>query len=297
MTAMPTFTAKADETALPGLPQAVVTAVPLTVIAADRPYAVRPEPQRTGDVDRELHAMIARLTGGLSPVALSLAYFDWAAHLAAAPERRMEIAKTAAASLGRFVQMVSHYASPDQQPWSLIRPQPQDRRFAAPEWENPPFNLSAQAFLLGEQWWHDATTGVRGVAPANEAIVEFSVRQVLDMIAPSNFALSNPEVLKKAFQSGGENFVLGWQNWCRDLMHVLHPERPSADRQDFVVGETVATAAGKVVFRNELIELIQYQPTTSKVRPEPILIVPAWIMKYYILDLSPHNSLDRKSVV
>ena len=98
------------------------------------------------------------------------------------------------------------------------------------------------------------------------------------------------EVLEKAFQSGGENFVFGWQNWCSDLMRLLSPAKPAGDEQ-FVVGETVAASPGKVVYRNDLIELIQYHPTTAQVRPEPILIVPAWIMKYYILDLSPQNSL------
>jgi polyhydroxyalkanoate synthase subunit PhaC len=131
---------------------------------------------------------------------------------------------------------------------------------------------------------------LRGVAPRNEVIVEFSVRQVLDMLAPSNFAATNPEVMQKAFRSGGENFVFGWQNWFRDWMQLLSGGK-SADNGDFVVGETVATSRGKVVFRNELIELIQYYPSIAKVRPEPILIVPAWIMKYYILDLSPQNSL------
>ncbi len=235
--------------------------------------------------------MLARLTGGISPVALSLAYIDWATHLAAAPQREAEVVKDAIEGASRLAQAAGHAASPDQGPWSLIKPQPQDRRFAAPEWETQPFNLLAQAFLLGEQWWHNTTTGVRGVAPQNEAIVEFSVRQVLDMFAPSNFAATNPEVLKKTFQSGGENFVAGWQNWCSDVMRVLHPEKPSVEGREFVVGKTLATSRGKVVFRNELVELIQYEPTTDKVRPEPILIVPAWIMKYYILDLSPHNSL------
>ncbi|WMT79204.1 alpha/beta fold hydrolase [Bradyrhizobium sp. Ash2021] len=235
--------------------------------------------------------MLARLTGGISPAALLLAYTDWLSHLAASPQRQIEISQDALVGAKRLFESAQHYFSPGQGPWSLIRPQPQDRRFERPEWESPPFNLFAQAFLLGEQWWHNATTGVRGVSRQNEAIVEFSIRQLLDVLAPSNFAATNPEVLQKAFQSGGQNFVFGWQNFCSDWMGLVSVGRRSADGDDFGVGETVATSPGKVVFRNELIELIEYYPTTSKVRPEPILIVPAWIMKYYILDLSPHNSL------
>ncbi|MDE2376503.1 alpha/beta fold hydrolase [Bradyrhizobium sp.] len=254
------------------------------------PAAPAPPPSEPYPADRALHAMIARMTGGIAPVALSLAYLDWASHLAAAPQRRMEIAQDAVRDAGKLFQAAAHAVSPDRKPWSVIKPQAHDRRFAKPEWENFPFNLLAQSFLLGEQWWRKATTGVRGVAPENEAIVEFSVRQVLDMLAPSNFAATNPEVLQKAFQSGGENFVFGWQNWCDDLKQALSGGKSSGDER-FVVGKTVAASSGKVVYRNQLMELIQYRPTTDKVRPEPILIVPAWIMKYYILDLSPRNSL------
>jgi polyhydroxyalkanoate synthase len=269
-----------------------------------RPAVVPPEPPvmqppeihqgqlpEAYQADRAFHAMLARLTGGISPVALSLAYIDWASHLAAAPQQQMQIAQDAWRSAGQFFEAALHYFSPSQGPWSLIKPQPQDRRFIKPEWEIPPFNLLAQAFLLKEQWWHNATTGIRGVAPPNEAIVEFSVRQVLDMLAPSNFAATNPEVLQKAFRSGGENFVFGWQNWYSDWIGSMAAGKRPVGDQDFVVGKNVATSHGKVVFRNELIELIQYCPITGKVHPEPILIVPAWIMKYYILDLSPQNSL------
>jgi polyhydroxyalkanoate synthase len=247
-------------------------------------------PSESYPIDRAFHAMLARLTGGVSPIALSLACLDWASHLATAPQRRMEIAHDAVRDAGRLVQAATRALSPDQPPWSVINPLAQDRRFARPEWESPPFNLLAQAFLLYERWWHKATTGVRGVAPANAAIVEFTARQLLDMLAPSNFAATNPEVLQKAFQSGGANFVFGFQNWLGDLVRMLSAGRPAND-EPFVVGNTVATSPGKVVYRNGLIELIQYRPTTRSVRPEPVLIVPAWIMKYYILDLSPENSL------
>ena len=241
-------------------------------------------------LDRAFHAMLARLTNGISPAALLLAWLDWSSHLAAAPQRRMEITSNILRDTGRFLEAAAHAMSSGQKPWSVIRPEGRDRRFREPQWEAAPFNVLAQAFLLGERWWHDATTGVRGVSRANEAIVEFSVRQMLDMLAPSNFAMTNPEVLEKAFQSGGENFVFGWQNWFGDLMRMLSVAEPAGNEQ-FFVGKTVAASPGKVVYRNDLIELIQYYPTTAKVRPEPILIVPAWIMKYYILDLSPENSL------
>lgn len=240
--------------------------------------------------DRTVHAMLARFTSGISPAALLLAWLDWSSHLAVAPQRRMEIAGNVVRDTCRLLEAAAHATSPGQEPWSVIRPEGRDRRFREPQWEVAPFNIFAQAFLLGERWWHDATTGIRGVSRANEAIVEFSTRQMLDMLSPSNFAMTNPEVLEKAFQSGGENFVFGWQNWCGDLIRMLSAAKPVGDER-FIVGQTVAASPGKVVYRNELMELIQYHPTTAQVRPEPILIVPAWIMKYYILDLSPQNSL------
>jgi polyhydroxyalkanoate synthase len=253
---------------------------------------VHEEQDESHPADRAFHAALARLSAGISPVALLLAYTDWLSHLAVSPQRQLEISQEATRDNQQLLEASQHFYAADRGPWSLIKPQAQDRRFARPEWENPPFNLFAQAFLLGEQWWHNATTGVRGVAKQNEAIVEFSVRQMLDVLAPSNFAATNPEVLQKALQSGGANFLAGWQNWYSDWIHLVSGGRQTAVAgADFVIGENVATSPGKVVYRNDLIELIQYYPTTDKVHPEPILIVPAWIMKYYILDLSPQNSL------
>lgn len=122
-----------------------------------------PQEPEAYQADRTLHALFARSTGGLSPIALWLAYADWVSHLATAPQRRMEIFSDALRNANRFFGAALNYFSPGQGPWSLIKPQPQDRRFAAPEWETPPFNLLAQGFLLAEQGWHNATTGVRGV--------------------------------------------------------------------------------------------------------------------------------------
>lgn len=254
-------------------------------------HARAPEEVETYRADRTLHAMLARLSGGISPTALVLAYTDWLSHLAASPQRRLEIAQEGIIDTRRFLEAAQRFFSPGQGPWSLIKPQPQDKRFGRPEWEQLPFNLMAQAFLLSEQWWHNAATGVRGVAKQHESIVEFSIRQMLDVMSPSNFSVTNPEVLRRTFESGGENFVRGWQNFCSDWTRMASAGLGPVTSGDFVVGKTVATSPGKVVFRNDLIELIQYAPTTEKVHPEPILIVPAWIMKYYILDLSPQNSL------
>ncbi|WP_346283212.1 hypothetical protein [Bradyrhizobium sp. BRP22] len=169
----------------------------------------------------------------------------------------------------------------------MIAPAANDRRFSDSDWELPAFNMLAQAFLLRQQWWKSATSDVRGVARPHAAVPQFAIRQSLDVLAPSNFPLTNPEVLRKIIETGGGNFVAGLHNWLEDWKALVTGHRPD---HNFVVGKNVAVTKGKVVYRNELIERNQYSPTTATVRPEPILIVPAWIMKYYILDLSPRNA-------
>jgi polyhydroxyalkanoate synthase len=110
------------------------------------------------------------------------------------------------------------------------------------------------------------------------------------MVSPSNFIPTNPEILQRTVNSGGMNLVSGLQNLVEDWERSVSEKRPVGS-ENFAVGRDVAVTPGKVVYRNRLIELIQYAPTTDKVRPEPVLVVPAWIMKHYILDLSPQNSL------
>ncbi len=274
--------------------QAAEAYVPSVQPAVSAPVPA-PKTDSAFDVaDRSFHATLARFTGGLSPAAVALAFADWQIHLMAAPGKRTALAGEAIQHALQFAEALAP-KHPTFQPWSLIKPPPQDRRFVDADWELPSFNLLAQAFLLGEQWWHSATTDIRGLARSNSEIADFTLRQCLDMVAPTNFAWSNPAVLRSAMQTGGGNFVSGLHNWIEDWQALLAGGKPRADQQ-FAVGKDVAVTRGRVIYRNELIELIQYAPATSAVRPEPVLIVPAWIMKYYILDLSPHNSLVRHLV-
>jgi polyhydroxyalkanoate synthase subunit PhaC len=240
--------------------------------------------------DRALHAATARFTGGISPAALAEAYLDWATHLAYAPGKRIQLVDKAMRKAMRFSNYLQKHAVSGGRAEDCIDPLPQDHRFTDEAWRKFPFNFIYQGFLLQQQWWHNATTGLRGVSKSHEDMVEFVSRQVLDMVAPSNFPLTNPEILLRTVATGGLNLIKGFQNYMEDAERAISGKRPiGADA--FVVGRDVAKTPGKVIYRNRSIELIQYAPTGATVRPEPILIVPAWIMKYYILDLSPHNSL------
>jgi polyhydroxyalkanoate synthase subunit PhaC len=240
--------------------------------------------------DRALHAATARFTAGVSPAAVAEAYLDWATHLAYAPGKQMQLVAKGIRKAMRLGSYLQRCAMTGGQVEDCIEPLPQDHRFTDEAWHTWPFNAIHQGFLLQQQWWHNATTGVRGVSKRHEDMVEFSARQILDMVAPSNFPLTNPEILLRTIGSGGLNLVRGWQNFVEDAERAVPGKKPVGS-EHFIVGRDVAITPGKVVYRNRLIELIQYAPATATVRPQPILIIPAWIMKYYILDLSPHNSL------
>lgn len=238
-------------------------------------------------MDHAASAAIATLTGGLSPVTIAQAFSDWALHLTASPGRRMELFAKAFRKYVRLADHVAHGADADH---PAIVPLAQDHRFDDPAWKVPPYNLLAQSFLLTQQWWHAATTDVAGVTGHHEAVVTFAMRQILDTLAPTNFIATNPVLQQRILETGGMCLVDGMRLLMEDLEQQMRGE-PPASGDAFQIGRDIAATKGKVVYRNRLIELIQYEPTTDKVRPEPVLIVPAWIMKYYILDLSPHNSL------
>jgi polyhydroxyalkanoate synthase len=218
------------------------------------------------------------------------AYFDWMIHLAASPGKQFELADKAVRKSMRLANYAAHCACRTNGVGPCIEPLAQDKRFSDEAWQRWPFNIAYQSFLLQQQWWHGATTDIRGLGDKHEEQVTFATRQALDMVSPANFILTNPEVLQKTFAEGGANLVRGYWNLIEDWRRAAAGEPPHG-AEAFEVGHDLALSAGKVIYRNRLIELIQYAPTTDKVRPEPVLIVPAWIMKYYILDLTPQRSL------
>ena len=243
-------------------------------------------------VDPAFHAALARRFASLSPAAGLLAASDWALHLATSPGKCMDLARLAMHQSGELAEYARERmtAGSDRQARLGVEPAVEDRRFRDPEWQQWPFNYLHQSFLFRQQWWDAATRGVRGVEKHHENIVSFAARQWLDIFSPGNQLATNPVVLKRTLQQGGANLLRGALNAVDDLQRLAAEQGP-AGVEDFVVGRDVAITPGKVVLKNRLMELIQYTPTTAAVHPEPILIVPAWIMKYYILDLSPHNSL------
>ena len=240
-------------------------------------------------LDRAVNAAVGRATGGLSPIALQLAYLDWAAHLTLQPAKQAQLASKAARKIIRMVTSTARTLG-QQEPEPCIDPLPGDHRFTHEDWAKPPYTYWKQAFLLTQQWWWNATHGVRGVSRHSEDLVSFLSRQVLDMFAPSNYLALNPEAQKKTLESGGQNLVNGFQHFVEDMEHMLGGRGQQPDPQH-APGIGTALTEGRVVYRNHVMELIQYAPQTDRVHAEPILITPAWIMKYYILDLEPRNSL------
>lgn len=174
----------------------------------------------------------------------------------------------------------------------VIEPAKGDRRFRDDAWqENELFNYIKQSYLLTARLVHDMTHDVDGLDEKAAQKVDFYTRQFVDALSPTNFLATNPAVLRETAESGGENLLRGLNNLLNDLERGKGQLKISmTDMDAFTVGENVATTPGKVVYRNDLIELIQYEPTTKNQRKRPLLVIPPWINKYYILDLRPENS-------
>lgn len=181
---------------------------------------------------------------------------------------------------------------------TLVEPEPDDQRFADAAWqENPVFDYIKQSYLLTSQWMINTVRETEGMEDETARKVDFYTRQFVDAMAPTNFALTNPQVLQETVDTKGQNLINGLSNLLDDLergkgqLAIKHVE-PDA----FELGKTVATSPGKVVFQNDLFQLLQFSPSTDKVRKTPLLIVPPWINKYYILDLREKNSFIKWAI-
>lgn len=241
--------------------------------------------------NRVLRATAARLTQGLSPHAQAAAWFDWASHLARAPGRQAELGIAAAQIATLYSRFVAQ-ALTGAMPPPPFHAKPHDRRFQHEAWSRAPLVFWQQAQLAQERWWCEATREVRGMSPIRAKRVRFMVNQILNAASPSNNPWLNPEIVETTLRESGANLVRGAKNYTEDVFALLSSKELPI-RDGFEVGKHVAATPGEVVFRNHLMELIQYRPAGDAVVAEPLLIVPAWIMKYYVLDLEAHNSLVR----
>lgn len=229
-------------------------------------------------LDHKTRWMLGQMSGSIAPSAYWLAGMDWAMHLAASPGRQAQLAT---AAMTGALGLATGQGAPD------ATTPASDHRFDDEAWSKPPLRAIRDGFWAVEDWWHMATSDVRGLSARHAATVDFTARQWLDMMCPANLPWLNPALMRRTVQSGGQNLVQGAVNLANDL----RPDSDTPADPAFQVGKGLAATPGKVVARTHLAELIQYSPTTKTTHPEPVLIVPAWIMKYYILDLSAHNSM------
>lgn len=242
-------------------------------------------------LDRAFKAQLAHATGGVSPFGVVSTFLAWWVHLLGSPGKQAMLVEKAGRKLARFSAFAAS-AAHGQEAAPCIEPMAHDQRFANAAWREWPYNLISQGFLLTQQWWHNATNDIEGLSRHQEQVVSFCTRQILDVFSPANYLWTNPQVARTTIEQNGDNLMRGFSNLVEDWQRNL-AGKPPVGTEDFRPGRAVAVTPGKVIYRNELIELIQYAPAGDRVQAEPILIVPAWIMKYYILDLSPGNSLVR----
>ena len=243
---------------------------------------------------RALRTQLAGVTGGLAPDVYANAWWDWLLSLSKDAPKQGQILQDAIAKLADNAAFGLQAMSADP-----VAPTA-DGAFGTTAWAQWPFNVYAHSFQNYAAWWQSALSNVAGVAPDHERTLDFMARNFLEFLSPANYLATNPELLDVTRAEAGENLVRGFGFWLEDIQRTLGGNastgktpagNASAGNDAFILGRDIAATAGCVVLRNDLMELIQYSPATPTVYAEPILIVPAWIMKYYILDLSANNSL------
>ena len=233
-------------------------------------------------------------TPSADPLNIGNAFMEMTTRLMADPARLMQ------AQMGFWQDYMSLWQSTARRMMGMgappvIQSDPKDRRFKDEAWkENEVFDFIKQSYLLSARYIQDVVKQAEGMEPATAQKVDFYSRQFIDAMSPSNFLLTNPEVLRKTAETGGENLIKGLNNLLSDLERGKGKLRiKMTDMEAFTIGENIAVSPGKVVYQNELMQLIQYTPTTEKVLKRPLLIIPPWINKFYILDLRPGNSFVR----
>ncbi|NOG74079.1 alpha/beta hydrolase [Roseicella sp. DB1501] len=231
------------------------------------------------------------------PLNIGGAFLDMTARLMANPARLVQ------AQLGFWQDYLTLWQNTARRmlgeaPAPVIAEDPRDRRFKDEAWrENEVFDFIKQSYLLSARYVQTVVGGVEGLDPKAAQKVDFYTRQFVDAMSPSNFLLTNPEVLRRTAETGGENLLKGLSHLLADLERGKGRLRiRMTDDSKFKVGENIAVTPGKVVYQNDLMQLIQYGPTTGTVLKRPLLILPPWINKFYILDLRPRNSFIRWAV-
>ena len=233
----------------------------------------------------------------LDPLGILPAFAAWTQDLLRDPSRLVEAQFEAWNAYMQIWQAQSQRLfGADVEPVAV--PAPDDRRFKAEDWEqNPFFDYVKQTYLASAGVMQSLVAGADGLDDKTSKKVQFYTRQFIDAMAPTNFAPTNPEVLRATVATGGRNLLDGLKNLLADIdpeTGRLHTQMVAPDA--FEVGRNIAITPGKVVFQNDLMQLIQYEPTTQEVHQRPLLIVPPWINKYYVLDLQPRNSFIKWAV-
>ncbi len=235
--------------------------------------------------------------GHADPLSLGRTFLEMTARLMADPAKLMQAQMTLWQDYLKLWQSTTRRML-GQEAEPVIEPGKDDRRFRHEAWsENQVFDFIKQSYLLTARWMQAMVKDVEGLDDKTAKKVDFYTRQFVDAMAPSNFVMTNPEVLRATLESGGENLVKGLENLLKDLERGKGRLSISmTDVEAFKVGENIAVTPGQVIYQNELMQLLQYEPTTETVAKRPLLILPPWINKYYILDLRPTNSYIKWAV-
>ena len=236
--------------------------------------------------------------GMANPMSIGAAFFEMTARMMSDPARLVQAQLSLWQDYMTLWQRTAQRLLGSEPERPLVEPAPEDRRFRDQAWsDNALYDYIKQSYLLTARWLQGVVKNVEGLDERTARKVDFYTRQFVDAIAPSNFVMTNPEVLRATFESRGENLVQGLKNLLDDLERGKGRLAISmTDMTAFKIGENVAATPGKVVYQNDLMQLIQYAPTTETVKRRPLLIIPPWINKFYVLDLRPTNSFIRWAV-